>query len=248
MKPPRDPRLSVDVRCNNGSDDVLHNATGRRRASADVHCNSRLGRGTSNISDISNNNGVAAAHGVLKEAEDPNIMQSQLGGNRQQDASAAGYHGQLQHSQQQGPLESCALANISENECDGPPIPSGKATRQTSGLLLRPLGFLGDFDEHIPMRWDAQMLALGLVRGTADSSSHINSLAPELAPAAAEMIYTHATSGGGSPNLPGDWAWHSIEASSVVDPVTGKRVRDGWGCAWIVTEGMERAVSKHLRA
>ena len=213
------PRLSVDVRCNSGGDVQQSSATVRRSNSANMgNGSSRLGRGVSNISD-SSHSGVP---GVETIVEDPNILQQQQPED-QQDASGR-YHGQRQILQHQAPLGSpAALTNISENEGRGP-LGSRKVPRQSSGLLLRPLGFLGDFGEHVPMRWEAQLLTLGHMRGTAESSSPMNSLAPE--PSPAELSSTLS----GNLDFPGDWAWHSIEASSIVDPITGKQVSE-WGCA-----------------
>ena len=227
-KPPKDPRrLSVDVQGDSGG--VVQQKKSfavRRSASANMqYSSSRLVRGSSNISD-SSHSGAAAPAGVMTISEDPNILQ------HQRNAAGDSYHGQQQCLPQQNaaPSESSALANISENECGGPSATGSNRKvppRQSSGLLLHPLGLLGSFDEHVPMKWEALLLALGHTRGTADSGSLMNSLVPAEPPPPAEMRSEICTIGGGNPgDFLGDcWAWHNIEASSVVDPVTGKRVR-----------------------
>ena len=122
-------------------------------------------------------------------------------------------HGQRQAHQL--PFDHRALEQISENggAPQRRPLQSDKAN---SNLLHHLLESVGELDEFSSGKWESQLLALGYARSTTGGSLTSQTEKPEHRPSRMTASSNDSLE---------DLVWHNIEASSVLDPVTGKRVR-----------------------
>ena len=120
-------------------------------------------------------------------------------------------HGQRQAHQL--PFDHRALEQISEN--GGAPLRRPlQSDKANSNLLHHLLESVGELDEFSSGKWESQLLALGYARSTTGGSLTSQTAKVERRPPRMSNDSLE------------DLVWHNIEASSVLDPVTGKRVRE----------------------